>query len=144
MEDERPDGWNSTCNFHICYARVRTMRGSRPDGWSRIGNFHIRCTHVRTEADWCPDSDIWIAILTLRRRASGRDTTSFGRLIDLENWNWLLKVKCVHKCQKKLSTAENKRHKFLLTKWKLNQEKNHSGAAKPRNSTIQKTKLDTR
>jgi hypothetical protein len=27
---------------------------------------------------------------------------------------------------------------------KLNQEKNHSGAAKPRNSTIQKTKLDTR
>jgi hypothetical protein len=41
-----------------------------------------------------------------------------------------------NKCQQKLSTAENKRQRFLLTKWKLNQEKNHSGAAKPRNSTI--------
>jgi hypothetical protein len=37
----------------------------------------------------------WITILALRRRASGRDTTSSGRLIDLpflgtweEIWNW--------------------------------------------------------
>jgi hypothetical protein len=29
---------------------------------------------------------------------------------------------------------------ILLTKWKLNYEKNHSGAAKPKISTIQKTK----
>jgi len=36
-----------------------------------------------------PDDDIWIAILALRRHASGRDTTSSGRLIDLsfiETW----------------------------------------------------------
>jgi hypothetical protein len=32
----------------------------------------------------------------------------------------------------------------LLTKWKLNQEKNHSGTAKPRISTIQKTRLVTK
>jgi len=83
MGDERPDGWTSTRNFHICYARIRTMRGSRPDGWSRIGNFHISCTRVQTKDDWRPDGDIWIAILALRRRASGRDTTSSGRLIDL-------------------------------------------------------------
>jgi hypothetical protein len=30
-----------------------------------------------------PDGHIWIAILALRRRASGRDTTSSGRLTDL-------------------------------------------------------------
>jgi hypothetical protein len=59
------------------------MRGSRPDGWSRIGNFHISCTCVRTKTDRCPDVDIWIAILVLRWRASGRDTTSSWRLIDL-------------------------------------------------------------
>jgi hypothetical protein len=33
---------------------------------------------------------------------------------------------------------------IFLTKWKLIYEKNHFGAAKPRISTIQKTKLDTR
>jgi hypothetical protein len=83
MGDERPDSWTSTSNFHICYARVRSMRGSRPDDWIRIGNFHISCTRVRTETNWLPDDDIWIAILAFRRRASGRDTTSSGRLIDL-------------------------------------------------------------
>jgi hypothetical protein len=31
-----------------------------------------------------------------------------------------------------------KKTRYLLTKWKLCEEKNHSGAAKPRNSTIQK------
>jgi hypothetical protein len=89
MGDERPDGWTSKRNFHICYARVRTMRGNRLDGWSRIGNFHISCTRVRTKTDRRPDGDIWIAILALRRCASGRDTTSSRRLIDLsfiETW----------------------------------------------------------
>jgi hypothetical protein len=32
----------------------------------------------------------------------------------------------------------------VLTKWKTQYEKNHSGAAKPRISTIQKTRLDTK
>jgi len=32
----------------------------------------------------------------------------------------------------------------LLTKWKTQYEKNHSGAAKPRISTIQKTRLVTK
>jgi hypothetical protein len=59
------------------------MRGSLPDGWSRIDNFNIRCTRFRTKADWCPDGDIWIAILALRRRTSGWDTTSSRRLINL-------------------------------------------------------------
>jgi hypothetical protein len=59
------------------------MRGSRPDGWSRIGNFYISFTRVRTKADTRLDGDIWIAILTLRRRVSGRDTTSSGRSNDL-------------------------------------------------------------
>jgi hypothetical protein len=89
MGDERPDDWTSTCDFHICYACVRTMRGSRLKGWSRIGNFHISCTRVRTKTDRRPDGDIWIAILALRRCSSGRDTTSSGRLIDLsfiETW----------------------------------------------------------
>jgi len=83
MGDERPDGYSSTRNFHINNACVRTMIGSRPDGWSRIGNFLLWCTCVRTTAVRRPDGHIWIAILTLRRRASGRDTTSSGRLIDL-------------------------------------------------------------
>jgi len=83
MGDERPDSWTSTRNFHICYARVRTMRGSRPDDWSQIGNFHITCTRVQTKDDWRPDGDIWITILALRRRASGQYTTLSGRLNDL-------------------------------------------------------------
>jgi hypothetical protein len=89
MGDERLDGWTSTRNFHICYAHFWTMVGSRPDGWSQIGNFHISCTRVRTKADWRSDSDIWIAILALRRRASGRDTTSSGRLNQSSHiWTW--------------------------------------------------------
>jgi hypothetical protein len=59
------------------------MRGRRPDGWSRIGSYHIRCTSVRTTAVRCPDGSFWTAILALWRYASGRDTTSSGRLIDL-------------------------------------------------------------
>jgi hypothetical protein len=89
MGDERPDGWTSTRNFRICYARVRTIRGSRPNGWSWINNFHIRCTRVQTKADWRPNGDIWIAILALRRRASGQDTTSSELLNDLSFiWTW--------------------------------------------------------
>jgi hypothetical protein len=37
-----------------------------------------------------------------------------------------------------------KKTRYLLTKWKLCEEKNHSGAAKPRTSTIPKIKLVTR
>jgi hypothetical protein len=83
MGDERPDGYSSTRNFHIYNARVRTMIGSRPDGWSRIGNFLLWWTCVPTTVVRRLDGDIWITILSLRRRASGRDTTSSGRLIDL-------------------------------------------------------------
>jgi len=83
MGDECPNGYSSTCNFHIGNAHVRTMIGSRPDGCSRIGNFLLCCTLVRTTVVRRQDGHIWIAILALRRRASGRDTTSSGQLIDL-------------------------------------------------------------
>jgi hypothetical protein len=79
----RPDGFTSTRNFYIWCACVRTMRGRRPDGWSRIGSYHIRCTSVWTTAVRCSNGSFWTAILALRRYASGRDTTSSGRLIDL-------------------------------------------------------------
>jgi hypothetical protein len=32
IRDEHPNGYSSTCNFHIGNARVWTMIGSRPDG----------------------------------------------------------------------------------------------------------------
>jgi hypothetical protein len=83
MGDERPDGYSSTCNFHICNVRVWTKIGSRPDGWSRIGNFFLWWTRVRTTTVRRLDADNWITILALRRRVSERDTTSSGRLIDL-------------------------------------------------------------
>jgi hypothetical protein len=95
MGDERPDGYYSTRNFRIGNARVRTMIGSRPEGWSRIDDFLLWCMCVQTTAVRRPGGHIWIAILALRRRASGRDTTLSGRLIDLpflETWkeirNW--------------------------------------------------------
>jgi hypothetical protein len=81
MGDDGPDGYSSTPNFHICNARVRTIIGSRPDGWSRIGNFLLWCTRIRTTAVRRLDGHIWIAILALRRRTSGRDTTSSRRLL---------------------------------------------------------------
>jgi len=59
------------------------MSERRPDGWSRIGSYHIRCTNVRITTVRCPDGSFWTTIFTLRRYASGRDTTSSGRLIDL-------------------------------------------------------------
>jgi len=83
MGDERPDGYSSTRNFHICNARVQTIIDSRPDDWSRISNFLLWCTRVRTIAVRLEDGHIWITIPALRRRASGWDTTSSGRLIDL-------------------------------------------------------------
>jgi hypothetical protein len=96
MGDERKEGYSSTCNFHICNTSVWTLIGTRPDGWSRIGNLLLWWTRVPTTTIRRPDGDIWNAILALRRRASGRDTTSSGRLIDLpflgtwkEIWNWL-------------------------------------------------------
>lgn len=83
MGDKRLDGWTSTCNFHICYARIRTIRGSHLDGWSWIGNFLVWWRRVRATTVRHTDGDIGIAILALRRCASGRDTTSSGRSIDL-------------------------------------------------------------
>jgi hypothetical protein len=47
-------------------------------------------------------------------------------------------------CATKYQNAELKEIDILLTRWKLSQEKNHSGAAEPRISTIQKTRLVTR
>jgi hypothetical protein len=47
-------------------------------------------------------------------------------------------------CVTKYQNAELKETDILLMKWKLNQEKNHSGAGKPRISTIQKTRLVTK
>jgi hypothetical protein len=47
-------------------------------------------------------------------------------------------------CATKYQNAELKEKNILLTKWKLNQEKNHSEAAKPRISTIQKIRLVTK
>jgi len=44
----------------------------------------------------------------------------------------------------KILNAELKETNILLTKWKLNKEKNHSEAAIPKISTIQKTRLDTK
>jgi hypothetical protein len=72
----------------IYLGRYLHNKNSHPDGWSRIGNFLLWWTRVRTIAVKLPDGGIWIAILALRRRAS-------GRLIDLpflgtwkEIWNW--------------------------------------------------------
>jgi hypothetical protein len=65
------------------------MRGRRLNGWSRIGNFLNWWALVRTNADWLPDSDIWIAILALFMCASGRETTSSKRCINLPIfWTW--------------------------------------------------------
>jgi hypothetical protein len=63
MRDERPNGYSSTRNFHICNALVRTMIGSFPDGWSRISNFLLWCTRVQNTAVRRPDGHIWIVIL---------------------------------------------------------------------------------
>jgi hypothetical protein len=102
MGDWHPDGYSSTRNFHISNARVWTMISSSPDCWSRIGNFLLWCTSVRTTAVRRLEGHFWIAILALRRRTSGRDTTSSGRLIDLpflRTWkeirNWSSTGRCL-------------------------------------------------
>jgi len=41
-------------------------------------------------------------------------------------------------CNKISQIRKIKETRYLLTKWKLYEEKNHSGAAKPRKSTIQR------
>jgi hypothetical protein len=51
---------------------------------------------------------------------------------------------CVFVCSKNILNAEYKEDKIFVTKWKLCEEKHHSGAAKPRISTVLKTKLVTR
>jgi hypothetical protein len=101
MGDERPDGKSSTRNFHICYARVRTMIGSRPNGWSRIGNFLNCWMRVRTKADCRLDGDIWIVILALCMSVSGRESTSCRQLkqsslkLNLERiWSWSITERC--------------------------------------------------
>jgi len=40
--------------------------------------------------------------------------------------------------QQNILNVKYKEDKIFVTKWKLCEEKNHSRAAKPRNSTIQK------
>jgi len=46
--------------------------------------------------------------------------------------------------QQNILNEKFKEDNIFVTKWKLCKEKNHSGAAKPRISTILKTKLVTR
>jgi hypothetical protein len=46
--------------------------------------------------------------------------------------------------QQNILNAEYKEDKIFVTKWKLCEEKNYSGVAKPRISTILKTKLVTK
>jgi len=46
--------------------------------------------------------------------------------------------------QQNIINGEYKKDKIFVKKWKLCEEKNHSGAAKSRISTILKTKLVTR
>jgi hypothetical protein len=129
MGDERPDGWTSTRNFHICYARVRTMVRSHPDGWSRIGNFLNCWTRVRTKANRRPDGDIWIVILALCMSLSRRESTSLGRLkqsslkLNLERiWSWSIidrcpdrLLRCLDECkleQKLLDTVKGPNEKL--------------------------------
>jgi len=84
-----PNGRTSAAsNFHI---RLHTSRlgDGRPDGWSSTRNFHICWPRVRTMADWRPDGWIWIAILALWSSASGRESTSSGRLQQSSHiWTW--------------------------------------------------------
>jgi hypothetical protein len=133
--------WLVSVQLHIQSSSMGTQQvlSLLPEGWSKgiIYPPIYSCCVRRGVVHYCwglkENEAFWESLFLLRG-------------IKCENWNWLLKInsKCVHKCQQKLSTTENKRHRFLLTKCKLNQEKNHFGAAKPRNSTIQKTRLDTR
>jgi hypothetical protein len=52
--------------------------------------------------------------------------------------------KCVQKCATKYHNAEIKDTRIFVNEVATQDEKNHSGAAKPRISTIKKTKLVTK
>jgi hypothetical protein len=74
MGDERPDGYSSTRNFHISNARVRTVE------------VELAISFFDAHASGPQLSDVRTVIFELRflpYGASGRDTTSSGRLIDL-------------------------------------------------------------
>jgi hypothetical protein len=62
----------------------------------------------------------------------------YQALIPIENKISNSKQPSVCSCATKYLKCEKKKTRYLLTKWKLYEEKNYSGAAKPRNSTIQR------
>jgi hypothetical protein len=59
--------------------------------------------------------------------------------IDFQN-----KSKCVLKVLTKITMLKINNTRIFVNEVETQDEKNHSGAAKPRISTIQKTRLDTR
>jgi hypothetical protein len=86
----RPDSRTSAAsNFLIRHSSVRTMGDERPDGYSSSRNFHIGNACVRTMIGKRPDGHIWIAILALKRRASGRliDLPFLGTWKEIRNWS---------------------------------------------------------
>jgi len=52
--------------------------------------------------------------------------------------------KCVHKVLTKITMRKINNTRIFVDEVETQDEKNHSGAAKPRISTIQKIRLDTR
>jgi hypothetical protein len=52
--------------------------------------------------------------------------------------------KCVHKVSTKITMRKINDTRIFVNEVETQDEKNHSGAAKPRISTIHKTKLDTK
>jgi len=64
----------------------------------------------------------------------------------LKNKNRLLQVKgkCVHKVSTKITMRKINDTRIFVNEVETQYDKHHSGAAKPRISTIQKTKLDTK
>jgi hypothetical protein len=92
---------------------------------------------------WWHELGIWIRYVSL-------DLFAFFMCIVLayhtliEKWNWLLKInsKCVHKVSTKITTWKINDTRIFVNEVETQDEKNHSGAAKPRISTIQKTNLD--
>jgi hypothetical protein len=52
--------------------------------------------------------------------------------------------KCVHKVSTKITMQKINDTRIFVNEVETQDEKNHSGAAKPKISTIQKTKLDTK
>jgi len=130
----RPDGCTSAAsNFLIRLSSVRTMGDGHPDGYSLTRNFHISNVRVRTTAVRRPNGHIWIAILALSRRASGRDTTLSWWLIDLPflgTWkeirNWLSTGTCPDMLLKRLDGCKLAQ-KLLDTVWGLDRMNTSSG-----------------